>query len=332
MSAHPTRRTLPHSAVPFRSMLLGGLLVLLSVPVLRAESGLEGLVCRHGSHGLLAVDADAPANGRHYAPDRTVDIGHVAIDITPDFESRTLRATTTLRAHPVARPLEQLTLDAVDLRIDRVESSAPLAGWTYDDRRLVLTFSPPVALDTEVTVTVAYGDQVLWPDHCVQGTDGAAFHPALDQDRAHLVIRKGFRPAVDSYSAFFENYRTTPTGLSGYLRERGIDRVFLTGLATDVCVRFSAMDARNHGFDTILIADACRGLDKGGVNSAVTAMKEAGVRVIESFAITGLSALPRSLRSTKSAQRTKTCRPSFAARRSSPLPATPPKSGAKRFT
>jgi nicotinamidase/pyrazinamidase len=140
------------------------------------------------------------------------------------------------------------------------------------------------------TVTVAYGDQVLWPDHCVQGTDGAAFHPALDQDRAHLVIRKGFRPAVDSYSAFFENDRTTPTGLSGYLRERGIDRVFLTGLATDVCVRFSAMDARNHGFDTILIADACRGLDKGGVNSAVTAMKEAGVRVIESFAITGLSA------------------------------------------
>ncbi len=157
MSAHPTRRTFPRSAVPFRSMLLGGLLALLSLPVLRAESGLEGLVCRHGSHGLLAADADAPANGRHYAPDRTVDIGHVAIDITPDFESRTLRATTTLRAHPVARPLEQLTLDAVDLRIDRVESSAPMAGWTYDDRRLVLTFSPPVALGTEVTVTVAYG-------------------------------------------------------------------------------------------------------------------------------------------------------------------------------
>lgn len=138
------------------------------------------------------------------------------------------------------------------------------------------------------TVTLDYGDQVLWPDHCVQGTDGAAFHPALDQGRAHLVIRKGFRPEIDSYSAFFENDRTTPTGLSGYLRERGIDRVFLTGLATDVCVRFSAMDARNHGFDTVLIVDACRGLDERGVNGAVTAMKEAGVRVIESFAITGL--------------------------------------------
>ena len=140
------------------------------------------------------------------------------------------------------------------------------------------------------SVAATYGEQTLWPDHCVQGTPGAEFHSDLQRDHAQLVIRKGFRTAVDSYSAFFENDRTTPTGLIGYLRERRIDRVFLTGLATDVCVRFSAMDARNEGFDTVLALDACRGLSDDAVNSALTAMKEAGVRVIESFAITGLAA------------------------------------------
>ena len=140
------------------------------------------------------------------------------------------------------------------------------------------------------SVAATYGEQTLWPDHCIQGTPGAEFHTDLQSDHAQLVIRKGFRTAVDSYSAFFENDRTTPTGLIGYLRERRIDRVFLTGLATDVCVRFSAMDARNEGFDTVLALDACRGLSDDTVNSALTAMKEAGVRVIESFAITGLAA------------------------------------------
>jgi nicotinamidase/pyrazinamidase len=140
------------------------------------------------------------------------------------------------------------------------------------------------------SVAATYGEQTLWPDHCVQGTPGAEFHTDLQRDHAQLVIRKGFRTAVDSYSAFFENDRTTPTGLIGYLRERRIDRVFLTGLATDVCVRFSAIDARNEGFDTVLALDACRGLSDDAVNSALTAMKEAGVRVIESFAITGLAA------------------------------------------
>lgn len=139
------------------------------------------------------------------------------------------------------------------------------------------------------SVATAYGAQTLWPDHCVQGTSGADFHTDLQRDNALLVIRKGFRTAVDSYSAFFENDRTTPTGLTGYLRERGIDRVFLTGLATDVCVRFTAMDARNQGLETVLVLDACRGLGDDAVNSAVNAMKEAGVRVIESFAVTGLA-------------------------------------------
>ena len=139
------------------------------------------------------------------------------------------------------------------------------------------------------SITMAYGEQTLWPDHCVQGTNGAEFHTNLKRNHAQLVIRKGLRTAVDSYSAFFENDRTTPTGLSGYLRERRIERVFLTGLATDVCVRFSAIDARKEGFDTVLVLDACRGLSDSAINSALTAMKESGVRVIESFAITGFA-------------------------------------------
>ena len=109
-----------------------------------------------------------------------------------------------------------------------------------------------------------YGEQVLWPDHCVQGTPGAAFHAELRTDGADLVIRKGFRPGIDSYSAFFENDRETPTGLAGYLRERGVGRVVLTGLATDFCVGFSALDALTAGFETVVLEDLCRGLDMEG--------------------------------------------------------------------
>ena len=98
------------------------------------------------------------------------------------------------------------------------------------------------------TIEMPYGTQTLWPDHCVQGTKGAAFHEGLAWDKAELVIRKGFRSAIDSYSAFFENDHETPTGLSGYLRERGITRVTLAGLATDFCVAYSAIDARRQGF------------------------------------------------------------------------------------
>lgn len=109
-----------------------------------------------------------------------------------------------------------------------------------------------------------YGEQVLWPDHCVQGTRGAAFHPDLRTDGADLVLRKGFRPGIDSYSAFFENDRETPTGLAGYLRERGVGRVVLTGLATDFCVGFSALDALASGFETVVLEDLCRGIDMEG--------------------------------------------------------------------
>ncbi|NPU09944.1 bifunctional nicotinamidase/pyrazinamidase [Bradyrhizobium sp. 83012] len=128
------------------------------------------------------------------------------------------------------------------------------------------------------SVTMPYGPQTLWPDHCIQGTPGAAFHPGLATDKAQMIIRKGFRPAIDSYSAFFENDKTTPTGLAGYLRERGLKRVFLVGLATDFCVHYSAVDARRLGFAAVVVDDACRGIDLGGSMAAAKAEgAEAGV-------------------------------------------------------
>lgn len=127
-------------------------------------------------------------------------------------------------------------------------------------------------------IEMPYGPQTLWPDHCVQGTRGAEFHDALDWTKAELVIRKGFRKDIDSYSAFFENDHKTPTGLGGYLKERGISEVTLCGLATDFCVAFSAIDAARHGLRTSVILDACRGIDLGGSMAAMTEkMKAEGV-------------------------------------------------------
>jgi nicotinamidase/pyrazinamidase len=111
------------------------------------------------------------------------------------------------------------------------------------------------------TIAASYGPQVLWPDHCVQMTPGAAFHSSLDIPHAELIARKGTNRAIDSYSTFYENDHETPTGLVGYLRERGLSRVFLAGLALDFCVRYSAEDARREGFAVFVIDDACRGID-----------------------------------------------------------------------
>ena len=123
-----------------------------------------------------------------------------------------------------------------------------------------------------------YGDQVLWPDHCVQGTDGALFHADLNQDRADMIIRKGYNPLIDSYSAFFENDQKTPTGLEGYLRTRGISQLFMVGLATDFCVNFSAVDAAKLGFNVIVNMDLCRAIDiDGSLDAAIAGMKAAGV-------------------------------------------------------
>jgi len=131
------------------------------------------------------------------------------------------------------------------------------------------------------TVAIPYGEQTLWPDHCVQGTWGAELHAELKLQQAELILRKGFRREVDSYSAFFENDHETPTGLWGYLRERGLRRVFFAGLAFDFCVGYSALDARRLGFDAVVLREACRAID---VNGSATAMerelREAGVREV----------------------------------------------------
>ncbi|WP_071675543.1 bifunctional nicotinamidase/pyrazinamidase [Nioella nitratireducens] len=132
--------------------------------------------------------------------------------------------------------------------------------------------------DPYALIEMPYGPQVLWPDHCVQGSNGAAFHADLDVDRADLIIRKGFQPAIDSYSAFFENDRTTPTGLEGYLRTRGIDRLTMVGLATDFCVNFSAVDAARLGFQITVRQDLCRAIDlDGSLAAAIEGMAMAGV-------------------------------------------------------
>jgi nicotinamidase/pyrazinamidase len=127
-------------------------------------------------------------------------------------------------------------------------------------------------------------NQVLWPDHCVEGTEGAMLHPHLNTDRANIIIRKGTTPGLDSYSAFFENDRITKTGLSGYLNSLEIEEVFLCGLATDYCVFYSAMDAMRAGFKTQVVLDACRGINvpEGSLESVIEEMKVHGIQVINS--------------------------------------------------
>ncbi|MDR3746245.1 MAG: bifunctional nicotinamidase/pyrazinamidase [Acidobacteriaceae bacterium] len=131
------------------------------------------------------------------------------------------------------------------------------------------------------SIAAPYGTQTLWPDHCVQNTHGAQFHPALDIPHAELILRKGFRAGIDSYSAFLENDHVTPTGLAGYLRERGLTRLFLCGLAYDFCVRFSAIDGTALDFECLVVEDATRAVNlSGSVESADQALAEAGVQRI----------------------------------------------------
>ncbi|MCX5494890.1 bifunctional nicotinamidase/pyrazinamidase [Kaistia dalseonensis] len=135
-------------------------------------------------------------------------------------------------------------------------------------------------------IDLHYGPQVLWPDHCIQGTRGAELAPGLDIPHAQLIIRKGYHAHADSYSAFYEADRQTPTGLSGYLAERGIKRAFIVGLATDFCVSWTAQDARVHGIETIVIEDACRAIDTAGsLAAALAAMDKVGVMRLTSGAI-----------------------------------------------
>ena len=133
------------------------------------------------------------------------------------------------------------------------------------------------------TITVAYGEQILWPDHCVQGTSGAAFHWDFNPDFAGLIIRKGMDPEIDSYSAFYENDRTTSTGLTGYLQNLGVTRIFLAGLALDFCVRYSAEDAVREGFEAIVIEDACRAIDTAGsLAETLQSFEKLGVTMVRS--------------------------------------------------
>ncbi|MGA2251792.1 bifunctional nicotinamidase/pyrazinamidase [Terracidiphilus sp.] len=138
-------------------------------------------------------------------------------------------------------------------------------------------------------IELSYGPQTLWPDHCIQASPGAEFHPDLNLPQAELILRKGFRPEIDSYSAFFENDRTTPTGLAGYLHERGLTRVFLAGLAFDYCVGFSALDARRLGLPAVILRDACRAIDlHGSVARMEAEFAAAGVQIVDSVALSGL--------------------------------------------
>lgn len=136
------------------------------------------------------------------------------------------------------------------------------------------------------TINLRYGEQVLWPDHCVQGSFGASLASGLDIPHAQLILRKGYHAHTDSYSAFFEADRKTPTGLTGYLFERSIERVFVVGLATDFCVSWTAQDARAHGFETVMIEDACRAIDtEGSLAEAIAIMDRAGVRRVQSTSL-----------------------------------------------
>ncbi|MFJ7281535.1 bifunctional nicotinamidase/pyrazinamidase [Pseudomonas sp. NPDC099000] len=137
-------------------------------------------------------------------------------------------------------------------------------------------------------IELPYGPQTLWPDHCVRATNGAEFHKDLDLPHAQLIIRKGCNPDIDSYSAFLEADRTTTTGLAGYLKERGVDTVYLVGLALDFCVMFSALDARAAGFNAFVVMDACRAIDlDGSLAAAIERMQVAGVGLIPSKELLG---------------------------------------------
>ncbi|MGV6838725.1 MAG: bifunctional nicotinamidase/pyrazinamidase [Planktomarina sp.] len=144
------------------------------------------------------------------------------------------------------------------------------------------SFASTHGADVMSMTNMPYGPQVLWPDHCVIGTKGAAFHNDLNADAADLIIRKGFRPHIDSYSAFFENDKTTPTGLEGYLRTRGLTDLTLVGLATDFCVAYSALDAARLGFDVTVDLPLCRGIDlDGSLAAALSQMDAAGVKLTQ---------------------------------------------------
>ena len=160
----------------------------------------------------------------------------------------------------------------------------PTQDWHPADHRSFASNHPGASVMQ--TAVLDYGPQVLWPDHCVQGSVGAEFHSGLETQGCELIVRKGFRPEIDSYSAFYENDQHTSTGLAGYLRERGFQKLYLAGLATDFCVLYSALDGRKEGFEVHLIEDACRAIDlDGSLAVALDQMKRADIHLVQSAAL-----------------------------------------------
>ena len=196
------------------------------------------------------------------------DVALIVIDVQNDFcPGGALAVTEGDAVVPVANRLMQ--------RFDHVVLTQ---DWHPDDHSSFAANNP--GRDAFSLIDMPYGPQVLWPVHCVQGTAGAAFHKDLETDRANLIIRKGYRSEIDSYSAFFENDHATTTGLAGYLRERAVEHLVMVGLATDFCVRFSAVDAVKLGFRVTLLEDGCRAIDLDGSLAAARAeLSENGVIV-----------------------------------------------------
>jgi len=202
----------------------------------------------------------------------------VAVDIQNDF----------CPGGALAVPRGDEVVEAINRLVERFSHVVLTQDW-HPPGHTSFASSHPGAMPYDV-VQAPYGPQTLWPDHCVQGTPGAGFRPDLVATRAELVVRKGFHLAIDSYSAFFENDRRTPTGLGGYLRERGFARVFLAGLAFDFCVRWSAEDARRLGFEVVVLEDACRALDLDGSKAATfEVLRKSGVELAATTAICALS-------------------------------------------
>lgn len=197
----------------------------------------------------------------------------LVVDIQPDFMPG--------GALPV--PEGDTVLPAINGLMPRFANIAATQDWHPADHASFASQHP--GRSPFETTTLFYGEQVLWPDHCVQGTPGAALHPALNTDRIQMVIRKGFRRAIDSYSAFRENDRRTSTGLHGYLRERGITRIFIAGLARGYCTDFSAEDAVELGYQVVLVEDACRGITVEATQAGTERLKAGGVRFIRSEAV-----------------------------------------------
>ena len=181
----------------------------------------------------------------------------------------------------LAVPDADAVVPLVNMLADRFRHVALTQDW-HPPGHLSFASSHPGSQPFD-TATMPYGEQVLWPDHCVQGSPGADFHPDLRIPQAELILRKGYDRNIDSYSAFYENNHKTPTGLTGYLRERGLTRAFLAGLAFDFCVRYSAEDAHSEGFSVIVVEDACRGIDMdGSVGETRRRLSALGVKIVTS--------------------------------------------------